>query len=81
MEPEKWTLLAIGSKTTFAFRQWLGKHVPATMDKHAAIEVLLETMFYTRSVQRGYTEDRWGSRDSSVWECVRKITESPFRRD
>jgi hypothetical protein len=39
---------------------------------HARIEVLLEMMFYTRSVQRGCKEDNWGNRVSSVREAVRK---------
>jgi hypothetical protein len=37
-------------------RQRFGKHVPTATDTHAAIEVLLETVFATRSVQRGYKE-------------------------
>jgi DNA-binding Lrp family transcriptional regulator len=39
-------------------RQRLGKHVPAVTDTRATIEVLLEIMFYTWSVQRGYKEDK-----------------------
>jgi hypothetical protein len=39
-------------------RQRLGKHVPAATDTHARIEVLLETVFSTRCVQRAYKEDR-----------------------
>jgi hypothetical protein len=39
---------------------------------HATIKVLLKTVFSTRSVQRGYKEDNWGNRDSSVWEAVKK---------
>jgi hypothetical protein len=31
----------------------LGKHVPAAKDMHAAI-AMLETVFSTRAVQRGY---------------------------
>jgi hypothetical protein len=42
---------------TAVSRQRLGKRVPATTDTHATIDVLLETMFHTRSVQRGYKED------------------------
>jgi hypothetical protein len=38
-------------------KQWLGEHIPAATDTHAIIEVLLETVFSTRSVQRGYKED------------------------
>jgi hypothetical protein len=34
-------------------RKPLGKHVPAATDTHARIEILLETVFSTRSVQRG----------------------------
>jgi hypothetical protein len=50
MEPEKQTLLANSSERTFISRQLLGKHVPAAKDKHATIDVLLETVFSTRSV-------------------------------
>jgi hypothetical protein len=32
-------------------RQWFGKHIPAAMDTHASIQVLLEKVFYTWSVQ------------------------------
>jgi hypothetical protein len=42
-----------------ASRQRLGKHVPAATNTHATIEVLLETVFSTRSVQRGYKEYSW----------------------
>jgi stage III sporulation protein SpoIIIAA len=72
VEPEKQPLLANGSETTFVSKQRLGKHVPAATDTHATIEELLETVFYTRSVQRGYKEDNWGNRVSSVREVVRK---------
>jgi hypothetical protein len=41
VEPEKQPLLGNGSETTFVSRQRLGKHVPAAMDTHATIEVLL----------------------------------------
>jgi hypothetical protein len=40
-------------------RQRLGKHVPAATDTHATIQILLETVFSTRSVQRGYKENNW----------------------
>jgi hypothetical protein len=62
VEPEKQPLLANGSETTFVCRQLLGKHVPAAMDKHGRIEVVLETVFFTRSVQRGCKEDNWGTK-------------------
>jgi hypothetical protein len=39
-------------------RQRLATHVPAAEDTHATIQVLSETMFSTRSVQRGY-KDNW----------------------
>jgi hypothetical protein len=41
-------------------RQRLGSHVPAVTDTCAIIEVLLETVFSTRSVQRGCrNRDSW----------------------
>jgi hypothetical protein len=52
VEPEKQLLLANGSETIFVSRQRLGKHVPAATDTHSTIEVLLETVFSTLSVQR-----------------------------
>jgi hypothetical protein len=57
VEPENQPLLENGSETTFVSRQWLGKHVAAATDMHSIIEVLLETVFSTRSVQRVYKED------------------------
>jgi hypothetical protein len=54
VELEKQLLLANGCETTFVSRQRFGEHVPAAADEHATIQVLLETVFYTRSVQRGY---------------------------
>jgi hypothetical protein len=42
------------SETTFVSRQRLGKQFLAATDTHATIQVLLETVFSTRSVQRGY---------------------------
>jgi hypothetical protein len=38
-------------------RQRIGKQVPAAMNTHAIIELLLETVFSTRSVQMVYKED------------------------
>jgi hypothetical protein len=72
VEPEKQPLLANGSETTFVSRQRLGKHISAETDSHATIEVLLETVSSTRSVQRGYKEDSWGNEVSSVLGSVRK---------
>jgi hypothetical protein len=34
--------------------QRLGEHIPVATDTHATIEILLETVFSTRSVQRSY---------------------------
>jgi hypothetical protein len=72
VEPEKQPLLANGSETTFVSIQRLGKQVPAAMDTHVTIEVLLEILFSTRSVQRRYKEDNWRNRVSSVRETVKK---------
>jgi hypothetical protein len=71
MEPQKQPLLANGSETTFVPKQRFGKHVPATTDKHATIEVLLETVS-TQSVKTGYKEENLGKRVSSVREAVKK---------
>jgi hypothetical protein len=42
-------------------RQRLNKQVPAATNTHATIEILLEMMFATRSVARGYKEKSWCS--------------------
>jgi hypothetical protein len=49
-------------------RQRIGKHVPAATNTHTAKELVFETMFSTRSVQRSYKEENWGDpvRDSRV---------------
>jgi hypothetical protein len=39
-------------------RRWIGKHVPAATNTNTILELLLETVFSTRSVQWGYKEDR-----------------------
>jgi hypothetical protein len=66
MEPEKQSLLANGSENTFVSRQRLDKHVSAATDEHVTINVLLEIIFYTQSVQRAYKEDNWGKQTSST---------------
>jgi hypothetical protein len=71
-ESEKQTLLANGSETIIVSRQRLSKHVPTAMDAHTTIEVLLETVFSTRSVQRDYKEDNWDNRVSSAREAVKE---------
>jgi hypothetical protein len=71
-EPEKQLLLANGSEATFISRQQLSNHIPRATDTDATIEVLLEMVFSAQSMHRGYKEDSWGNRVSSVWESVRK---------
>jgi hypothetical protein len=68
---ELW-LLAISSETTFVSSPRLGNHVPIVKDKHATIQILVETVFSTPSVQRGYKEDCCGNRVGSVRESVKK---------
>jgi hypothetical protein len=70
--PEKQPLLANGSETALVSMQRLGKHVPAATDTRATIEVLLETVYSTRSMKRGYKKDNWGNRVSSVREFVKE---------
>jgi hypothetical protein len=36
------------------------KHFPAATNTNATMELLLETVFSARSVQRGYKEGNWG---------------------
>jgi hypothetical protein len=43
-------------------RQRVGKHVPAAKSTNTIIELLLETVFSTRSVQIGYKEHSWTDR-------------------
>jgi hypothetical protein len=61
VEPEKQPLLVNGSETIFVSRQRHGKHVPAETDTHATIELLLETVFSARAMQRSYKEVDWGN--------------------
>jgi hypothetical protein len=39
---------------------------------HTTTELLLETVFYTQSMQRGYKEDNWGSQLSSAREAEKR---------
>jgi hypothetical protein len=59
VEPEKQLLLANGFEPTFVSTQQLAKHIPVAMDTCATIEVLLEMVFSTWAVQKGYKEDNW----------------------
>jgi hypothetical protein len=84
VEPEKQPMLENGFETIFVCRQRLGKHIPAATDTYGTIEVLLEIIFSTRSVQWGCTEDKWVNRVISLQEAVRKTAagwEPPFRDD
>jgi hypothetical protein len=72
VKPEKEPFLAKVPETTFVSRQRLGKYIPAATNTHAILEVLLETVYFTLSVQKGYKEDNWDNQVSSVWESVRK---------
>jgi hypothetical protein len=40
-------------------RQRISKHVPVTTNTYETIELLLEMVFSTRSVRRGYKEENW----------------------
>jgi hypothetical protein len=41
-------------------RQRIGKYVPVATNTHATIELLFQTVFSARSLQRGCKEDNWG---------------------
>jgi hypothetical protein len=41
-------------------RQRIGKHLPVKTNTYKTVELLLETVFSTQSVQIGYKEDNWG---------------------
>jgi hypothetical protein len=71
----------IGKQTRAVSRQRLSKHVPIATNRCATIDVLLKTMFSTRSMQRGYEEDNWGNPVSNLcggW--VEYLHRSPARR-
>jgi hypothetical protein len=57
-------------------RQGLGKHVPASTNTHSNITGLLETMFSTSSVQRGYKEEIWSLPCGSGVEYLHRSPES-----
>jgi hypothetical protein len=59
---ENQALLAKGSEITLISRQRLSKLVPAATDTHVTKELLLKTVFSTRSVPRDYKEDNWDNR-------------------
>jgi hypothetical protein len=50
-------------------RQRIDEHVPAAANTHATIELLLERVHSTRSLQRDYKEDNWGDAVSLVETC------------
>jgi hypothetical protein len=72
VEPEKQPLLANGSETTAVSKERFGKHFPEATDTYATIEVLLERVFSTRSVQRGYKEDSWQPTQFCTGGCEEK---------
>jgi hypothetical protein len=59
----------LNNKTTAVAMQRHSKHASTT------IELLLEMVFCTQSMQRGYKEDNWGDpvslELSSTWEAVK----------
>jgi hypothetical protein len=79
----------VESEYTFITRQRLGKQVPAATYTHATIEVLLETMFSTRSVPRSYQKDNWDnqvnsgqdSEEKSQWQLSRQLKVNLWRKD
>jgi hypothetical protein len=59
-------------------RQRIGKRVPVATNTNTTIQLLLETVFSTRSVRSGYKEDNWGDAVSQelslvTWEVSVKI--------
>jgi hypothetical protein len=48
-------------------RQRIDKQFPLATGEHANVELLLETMFSTESVQSGYKGNIWG--DKAVGSC------------
>jgi hypothetical protein len=72
VEPEKQPLLASGSETTFVSSQRLGKHVPAATNTYKAIEVLLETVFSTRSCKGVITKSIGVKQIRFVQESVKQ---------
>jgi hypothetical protein len=61
-------------------RKRIGKYVPAAKNTHAAW-LLLETLFSTRSVQRGYKVESWGDPIGSPCGCgVEYLHRSPASR-
>jgi hypothetical protein len=51
-------------------KQWIGKHIPAATNLHTTIQLLLETVYATWSVQSGYKEDIWDDQVIS-WKPVK----------
>jgi hypothetical protein len=53
-------------------RQWISEHVPAAANAHTTIELLLETVFSTLYMQRGYKDDNRGDPHSWKSACEEK---------
>jgi hypothetical protein len=48
-------------------RQRIGKRVPAATNTHVILKLLLETVFSTRPIQRGYKEDNFSEPVTPAW--------------
>jgi hypothetical protein len=57
-------------------RQRIGKHVPAATNTTTTLELMLETMLSTQSVQSGYKEDNLGDPVS----CQLSAESQPVKR-
>jgi hypothetical protein len=59
-------------------RQRIGKHVPAVMNTNMTIQLPLETVFSTSSVESGYKKENWGNpvsfQLSVQWRSAREAT-------
>jgi hypothetical protein len=73
-----------GSETAFVSRQRLGKHVPVSTDTYATIEVLLETVCSSHSMQ-GVIRKKIRATESVLYGSLEEKssvkTEPLFRKD
>jgi predicted nucleic acid-binding protein len=56
-------------------RQRIDKHLPAVTNTHKIVELFLETVLSTRSVQSVYKKDSWG--DPVIYSVWRQDRISP----
>jgi hypothetical protein len=66
-------------------RQWIGKHIPSAMNMHVTMELLLETVFSTWYMQKGYrkttratqlraeAEKRWHYSSVICWMVMMRV--------